>query len=279
MIKINKQKKWCVYIHTNLINNKKYIGITCREPQVRWGNNGCGYRKVQKAFYNAIQKYGWNNFDHEVIAEKLSLEEANEMEKELILKYHTCVYDKECNGYNMTFGGDEGSRGKIITEETKQKMSIAHLGENNHFYGKRHSDETRKLLSEQRKGKRLKEENPFYGKKHSQETKALLSKLASKRIGEKNPNYGNHKLAGENHPFYGKKHSDETKSKISQSRIGKYSGKDSPSAKPVICIELNKRYDTAKEAAKELDLDNSNIGKCCKGKIKSVKGYTFVYAD
>ncbi len=211
-------------MHTNKINNKKYIGITSRNPKVRWGNNGCGYRECQKAFYNAIKKYGWDNFEHEIIEENLSLEEANEMEKELILKYHTCVYDNVCMGYNMTFGGDEGSRGKIVSEETKEKMSIAHLGEKNGFFGKHHSEETKASMSEKRKGKNTKEDNPFYGKEHSEETKKMLSELASKRIGDKNPNYGNHALAGKNHPLYGKHLSQETRNKISKSRIGKYSG-------------------------------------------------------
>lgn len=57
--------KYCVYIHTNKINNKKYVGQTCRDPIKRWGNDGSGYLKVNKKgkyqqpkFAFAIQKYG-----------------------------------------------------------------------------------------------------------------------------------------------------------------------------------------------------------------------------
>lgn len=50
-------KKFFVYVHTNKINNKKYVGITSKErPELRWGKNGYGY--ANSVFYNAIVKYG-----------------------------------------------------------------------------------------------------------------------------------------------------------------------------------------------------------------------------
>ena len=73
-------------MHINKINNKKYIGITGRNPKLRWGVNGNGY-KGNKYFYNAIQKYGWENFEHKILFENLSLEEACDKEKYLIELY------------------------------------------------------------------------------------------------------------------------------------------------------------------------------------------------
>ena len=55
-----------VYVHTNIINGKKYVGITCQEPNKRWKNR-TGYNprgKGKSKFYSAILKYGWNNFEY-----------------------------------------------------------------------------------------------------------------------------------------------------------------------------------------------------------------------
>ena len=48
---------WCVYIHTNRINGKKYIGQTTKTLRERAGKNGYGYRHQFK-FSKAIKKYG-----------------------------------------------------------------------------------------------------------------------------------------------------------------------------------------------------------------------------
>lgn len=91
---------YTVYCHTNKINGKKYIGITSREPKKRWGHNGGNY-KGQK-FYNAIQKYGWDNFGHEILKENLSKTKAENMEIDLIEKFNT---RDDKFGYNVAIGG------------------------------------------------------------------------------------------------------------------------------------------------------------------------------
>lgn len=102
-----KGKRYCVYMHINRLNNKKYIGITSQVPEVRW-NNGYGY-KGQTVFYNAINKYGWDMFDHKILFTNLSEEEAKNKEIEMIDKYKTNVYKHGYRyGYNMTDGGDSG---------------------------------------------------------------------------------------------------------------------------------------------------------------------------
>ena len=95
---IFNDKQWYVYIHTNKINNKKYIGITCQIPEERWGENGKHY-SGQPKFYNAIQQYGWDNFSHEIIETNLDKAAALAYEAQLILEYNTV---KE--GYNSTSG-------------------------------------------------------------------------------------------------------------------------------------------------------------------------------
>ena len=79
-------KKYKVYKHTNKINGKVYIGITSyRYAKTRW-SNGNGYSQ-QSLFWNAICKYGWDNFDHEILFDNLTQEEACQKEIELIKLY------------------------------------------------------------------------------------------------------------------------------------------------------------------------------------------------
>lgn len=70
MRKSTKDKKFVVYIHKNLINGKVYIGQTSNLSE-RWRCDGKNYFNSIK-FYNAIKKYGWCNFSHEVIYDNLS---------------------------------------------------------------------------------------------------------------------------------------------------------------------------------------------------------------
>lgn len=108
-------KKYCVYCHTNNINNKKYVGITSEKPEKRW-KNGLGY-KHNEYFYNAILKYGWEEFSHDVLYTDLSKSEAEEVEKRLIKKWNLT---NRAFGYNIEGGGNLG---KEVSEETKRKLS------------------------------------------------------------------------------------------------------------------------------------------------------------
>ena len=145
------------------------------KPEDRW-RNGNGYPH-NTYFTNAIKKYGWNEgFVHEIIAEDLSVEEAYQMEKDLIAEYN-CMNP---NGYNATSGGEIG---KEYSEELRQRLS--------------------EIITERMKDPEVK-------------AKMAELAANRNYWGENNPNYGNHKLAGSNNPNYGKKASDETRRKISE---------------------------------------------------------------
>lgn len=132
---------YTVYIHTNTINGKCYVGITCQKPEDRWAN-GYGY-SYNEHFFRAIQKYGWNNFDHEIFASNLTQEEACNMEKLLIKELESNNPDK---GYN----NDEGGGLPPIMRGEKNPFFGNHSfsGENHPMFGKKHSEETRRKMSE-----------------------------------------------------------------------------------------------------------------------------------
>lgn len=122
-------KKWIVYEHL-FPNGKRYIGITSKQPNQRW-ENGRGYTEEhQSAMYRAIQKYGWDNIQHNILFDNLTEKEAKQKEIELIEKFHTFIHDMPCCGYNMTKGG-EGSVGHIAGEKvltTNRKRLLGKKG-------------------------------------------------------------------------------------------------------------------------------------------------------
>ena len=141
---------YTVYQHKNKINGKIYIGITSRNPEERWGNNGCNY-KSSPHFYAAIQKYGWDNFEHNILFINLTKEQACLKEQELIREFNSM--NREF-GYNSTSGGEFF----VMNEETKQKISQSMMGNQNNL-GHICSEEKKKKISESQKGRQLTEEH------------------------------------------------------------------------------------------------------------------------
>ena len=124
-----KNNNYSVYVHISP-SNKYYVGITKLKPSQRWGKNGCGYKK--QGFYNAIQKYGWDNFEHEIIAEHLTEEEACNMEIALIKALNS---DGE-NGYNNHCGGHY----KYLGIEDLTGKTFGNLKVNKKLYIKRNTN-------------------------------------------------------------------------------------------------------------------------------------------
>ena len=131
-------KNYIVYEHISP-SGKRYIGITSNNPNRRWGANGQGYSKQPK-FFNAILKYGWDNFQHNILYSNLTANEASQKEQELIKYYNTIK-----NGYNCEFGG---LTNKKHSQETIEKLRQLNLGKNNPNYGKTASKETRLKISQ-----------------------------------------------------------------------------------------------------------------------------------
>ena len=151
---------YTVYVHISP-SGKRYYGLTCQQVEKRW-LNGMGYIKNEH-FYRAIQKYGWDAFKHEIVAEGLTREEACALEESLIAEYHTQDYNF---GYNITSGGEsnrhvqsskdkisKANKGKVRTEEMRKKMSEMRTGHPSTLKGTKLSEEHKRKISESLRGK------------------------------------------------------------------------------------------------------------------------------
>lgn len=106
--------KYTVYIHIvpqNLSNynyDKYYVGVTCQKPEARWGKNGVNHKNIH--FYDAINKYGWDNIIHLIIVSEICEDSAFYLEKQLI---KCLMSDKREYGYNISSGGEGGNRKQL----------------------------------------------------------------------------------------------------------------------------------------------------------------------
>lgn len=148
-------RDYCVYVHTNKTNQKKYVGLTKQDPKKRWAN-GTHYTN-STYFKHAIEKYGWDNFDHEIVATLLTSEEAAALEISLIEKYNTTDPNY---GYNLDSGGSytkhseitkDKIRNKILgikrSDETKEKIRQALTG-NKNCLGRKQTEEAKRKNAE-----------------------------------------------------------------------------------------------------------------------------------
>ena len=184
------ENNYCVYVHVSP-SDKHYVGQTKLNFWRRWGADGKGYKKDQPYFHNAINKYGWDNFEHVILKENLTKEEADYWEK-----YYINLWDctNRSKGYNLTNGGD-GSKGAKRSEETKEKIRQSKLrtklseetkrkigtASKGHYVSK----EVKKKIGDAQRG----EKNHNYGKTASEDARRKMSEAKS---GEKNHNYGKH---------------------------------------------------------------------------------------
>lgn len=121
----------------------------------------------------------------------VDIADLNRLEAFYIKEYNT-FHDGNPNGYNLTLGGDN----TLLSEATKKKMSLSHVGRSPANKGKSPTEETKQKISEAVRG----EKNGFFGHKHSDTTKSSISLS----------------LSGERHPNYGKKRPATTRLKISE---------------------------------------------------------------
>lgn len=236
--------KYCVYKHTSP-SGKVYIGITGQNPLQRW-RHGEGYAPGKNgkptAFYKAIQKYGWNNFKHEILLDGLTKEEACRKEIELIREYK--AQDRK-HGYNELKGGDvpmadcpetvrEKMRESAYQKWERPEYVEGHTGANHWTAGGNYSQKAIDAMKKANTGK----------KRTPEQVEALREK-------------------GRNQTrLYGKdnKHS---KAVLCLTTSG----------------ELVKKYYGLMDAYRETGISFQNISKACHGKYKSAGGYKWRFED
>lgn len=143
-----------IYRFENLTNGKVYIGQTTRSLHERTLEHK---RKTKGLLGKAIRKYGLNNFNISIVYETECIDKLNLAESAWII-YEDCLTPK---GYNIVSGGGN-TKGYVHTDNTRAKMSKAkegmYKGNENPFFGKRHSEETKakmrgRVMSEENKAK------------------------------------------------------------------------------------------------------------------------------
>ena len=253
-------KTWKIYKHTNLINGKSYIGQTSAEnPNQRW-SSGYGYSRRNPVFYNAIKKYGWDNFSHEIIEDNIkSLEEANEREIYWIKYYHTWIKDPECNGYNTTSGGS--GRSHEQSEETKQKISSTLKGR---VFSKEHLEKINKTL--RRKEIICIETGVVY---ESISEAARQTGISRENI--KTAINGQRLSAGGFHWAL-------TVDLQTQENLRSLNGKCKASKRKILCVETGESYESITSAAKIIGVNQSAISIALK-RGSRVKGFHWEYLD
>lgn len=292
-----------IYKTTDILNDKIYIGQSIFNNEEYYGSG--------KWLKRAIIKYGKDNFKKEIV-EECDISELNE--KEI---YWINYYKSNEIGYNISRGGQVGwMNGLKHTDETKNKLSEMNKGHKNHFYGKHHTEETKKKISESLKKsekfqKSIKNEEKLKkmklsatGRNHSDETK---KKISEKNKGKKRTQEMKNKMSEiqkELKPFLGKKHTEEwkqmmsklhkgkivsleTKEKMRNNNIGKkltnetkqkISKKLEKEIYEVINNIIVKKWQSATEASKEINLSVRKIGYFCRKKDSSNK-YNLIYKE
>lgn len=160
-------------------NGKKYVGATNNFKRRMQEHNKRAKRGDTTPLYIAMREY---EHETEIVFESENYDEVLKYERIIIRNFKDLGYEL----YNLTEGG-KGVLGYAPTEETKQKLREANLGEKNpmygkkgelsYWYGKHLSEETKKKLSQANKGKLIGEKNPMYGKTYTDEVKEMLREV------------------------------------------------------------------------------------------------------
>jgi group I intron endonuclease len=245
-----------VYIATNLINNKRYVGITKRPLQHRISQHLWVAKNQNKTyFHRAINKYGEEAILFQPFVSALKQEWLSDLEKQIILQ--------EKPEYNQTNGG-EVTIGRKYDDKTKEIIRIKNTG-------KKRSLEHCKQMSEIKK-------NLYKNEEVKQKAIDILNK-ARKNVDEAK------RIQAVSISAKNRVWSEESKAKLSSSRKGIRYSQDVidrmriSKTKKVLCVNTNIVFNNRHEAAQHNGISEKSVWRVCNGHFPSVKGLIFKYLE
>ena len=202
-----------IYCAANIKNGKKYVGKTVQELEKRWdGHVAMAYseRGWNIYFYNAIRKYGSESFVLSVLEtiEDDSLLSAAEIK--WIAELQTADHHV---GYNSTHGGEGFSTGDLNPNRLNPKR-----GSDNWCYGIPKPPEVRAKISKTLTGLLVGEKNPFFGRKHTDETRKKIGDIQRGQVRGPHSEETCEKIRQR---MLNREFSEDTKDKMRQAKLGK----------------------------------------------------------
>ena len=296
-VKVGNMNTGIIYMYT-APNGKKYIGQTWHEAKRRWDHRSMSGR--DSVFHRAIKKHGKDSFLYEILHSGIATQdELNALECQEIARYNTI----SPNGYNLTIGGEGGKH----HETTVEKLKAIWLDK-----------EKREQIASSMKAaaarpevkQRLRQNainnaaNPEIMAKRSAKLKEAFSsnEVRQKRSESRkqewaNPEIRERRIAGMKKATqteeYKKNISDALKKRwqdedYKKSMSLQLKGKKRPQSAidatakkrlvKVVCIEINKVFESVKAASKYFNISHSCISCALTGKQKTAAGYTWRYA-
>lgn len=202
-----------LYLVTNSISQKAYIGITRGSAEARWAqHNRLARRGGPWPLHRAIRRHGLDAFSLRVLAVGADWNYLCQLEREAIRTFETFG----AHGYNATHGGD-GMAGFQHSAETKARMSAVRRGREGHIPG----EATRQKLSLIRTGRKQSAEHVANatkartGKPRSAKARA---NIAASQIGRVHSAETKARLSAQ---MLGRRHTDEAKAKIAAAGLGR----------------------------------------------------------
>ena len=261
-------------MYTNRVNGKVYIGRTCQTLERRAGTQGNNYKSCHK-FWNAIQKYGWDNFVPSILLDNLTFKEAALKEIEFINEYKSTDIKY---GYNIidSVSNDYSDKERLsLSEAVSKSMTPEH----------------RKMLSQLHTGKKMSKEacqkmsKAKKGVPRGPRPQEVKDKIRAKLTGRKSTLEQRAKISeakkGSIPWNKGKSHSESTRQKLREANLGKVIPNETrqkisqtmktirqdfnPMSKKVKCVETGEIYDTMTLAAKAKNISVSTVSKSVRG--------------